>query len=285
MLEKKLVCLEMDDASGKDKRIGIANLNDWTYYRDFLNEINAQVTIAIEPQKADPATMKFLAENPQRFLSTVHGTAKYGHYGGIKTESQLKEMWEYTVGLIRGFGFDMGNNGNEIFIPPMHMISDNAIDVLHSYGIVVIGSDTNNFPLGSRDVRNGKGELVYNLGQQIQAYTPYRGVVFYKRYRPWMMRARYSLQRDLMNGIQEIENTSQRAKLIAGSYETYLDICERDFREKCLGGDTTFYAHELNIGGDRPFLKLLYEFKKRGLFDNVRFVNAKELSQHVINKE
>lgn len=150
MIENKVVCMEMDDASGRDKRNGRwAKLEDWKYYSDFLRDIGAFVTIAIEPQKASEEVMRFLAENKEQFFPSVHGTAKYGHYGGSKSEAQLREMWEWTISEIQKFGFEMGLDGNGFLIPPMHMISDTAVDVLAGYGVKVIGSETNNFPLGA----------------------------------------------------------------------------------------------------------------------------------------
>ena len=274
-----VVCLEMDDASGRDKREGRwAKLDDWRYYRDFLRDVGASVTIAIEPQKASGGVLSFLAANRDVFLPTVHGTVKYGHYGGDKTESQIREMWEWTVNEIQKFGFDMGLDSNGIFIPPMHMISDTAVDVLHSYGVKVIGSETNNFPLGSREVRNSKGELVYRLSSPVEAYSPYRGVVFYKRFKPWMLKADIFANDQLMGGIKAIEGASSRAKKIAGSFDTYWEMCERDFMEHCLHGRESYYAHEINLGGERPYTSMLERLAEAGRFKGARFVDAKELA-------
>ena len=283
MIEEKLICLEMDDVSGRDKGKGRwAKLEDYVYYRDFLRDIGAFVTIAIEPQNASGQVMKFLSENREQFLPTVHGTNKYGHYGGVKREWQLREQWEWSVKKIQEYGFDMGLDGNRIFIPPMHMISDAAIDVLHNYGVKVIGSSSNNFPLGSKEVRNSKGEVVYRLAENIQAYTQYRGVHFYKRFRPWMLSAGIYNLEGIMDGIYKIKEVSKRSQFINGSYNRFLALCVRDFKEKCLDGDSIFYAHEINIGGERPFMQILEIIASNWLFDNVRFVDAKEFTSKYI---
>jgi len=281
MIEEKLVCLEMDDASGRDKRNGRrTRLEDWIYYRDFLKSIGAFVTIAIEPQKASEDVMKFLASNPEQFFPSVHGTVKYGHYGGYKTEEQVKEMWEWTVKEIQKFGFDIGMDGNGLLIPPMHMISDTAIGVLNQYGVKVIGSGVNNFPLGSKDVRNSKGEQVYILERNVEAYTPYKGITFYKRFRPWIMSADMQTKQQVIESIEKIKGTSKRAQLIDGSYETYLELCMKDFREKCYGNDCTFYAHEINLSGGRPFMHVLEKIVNEGILANVRFTNPVEFTMH-----
>lgn len=281
-LEEKLVCLEMDDASGRDKRNGRwAKLEDWKYYYDFLKEIGAFVTIAIEPEKASEEVMRFLAKHPDVFLPTVHGTVKYGHYGGIKTKERVKEQWEWTVNEIKKFGFDIGPDGNGIFIPPMHMISDTAIDALKECGVKVIGSDTSNFPLGSKETRNNKGELVYILNENVEAYRNYRGVYFYRRFRPWVLRAGFYKKEEIL-GLAK-QSSSSNAKYVCTDYNRYLDLCAQDFEKYCLGKNSVFYAHEINLGGERPFIDILKNIAKKGLFDNVRFVDAKQIVSKYLN--
>jgi hypothetical protein len=278
--EKPTVCLEMDAASGRDKNGGKrrTRLADWEYYHDFLKDIGGFATIAVEPQNAPEEVMRFLADHREVFLPTVHRTVRYGHYGNGKTEGQLREMWEWTVTMMQDLGFDMGLDGNGIFIPPMHMISDNAVDVLRSYGVKVIGGAKNDFPLGSRQVMSSRGEPVYNLSQPVEAYTPYRGVTFYKRCRPPAMKPVANTKAEVLELAKSTEAVRSSTVKIPGSYDAYCDMCEKDFLENCLYGDASFYAHEVNIGKERPFMGLLERMADNGCFDNVRFVNAKELS-------
>ena len=280
MIEEKLVCLEMDDASGRDKRKGWAKLEDWMAYRDLLRGLGAFVAIAIEPQKADPEVMRFLAQNRDQFLPSVHVTVKYGHYGGQKTKAQIREMWEWTVREIQKFGFDMGMDSNGFFIPPMHMISDNAIDVLRDRGVKSIGSETANFPLGARDVKNGKGEQVYALAKHVEPYTPYRGVHFYRRFRPWVMSADLHTTQQILDAVESNRERSAHPRMNDGSFGTYLDLCVRDFREKCWGRDATFYAHEINLGGERPFIGVLERLARAGLFSGIKFVDPLSFTQY-----
>jgi hypothetical protein len=39
------------------------------------------------------------------------------------------------------------------------------------------------------------------------------------------------------------------------------------------------HAHEINLGGERPFMGMLERLAKNGYFNDVRFADAKELSQ------
>jgi hypothetical protein len=282
--EKLSVCLEMDAASGRDKNGGKrrTQLKDWEYYHDFLKDIGAFVTIAIEPQNAPEEVMRFLATHRDVFLPTVHSTVRYGHYGNGKTEGQLREMWEWTVMKIKDVGFDMGLDSNGIFIPPLHMISDTAVDVLRSYGVKAIGGAKSDFPLGSSAVKSSRGELIYNLSEPVEAYTPYRGVVFYKRCRPPAMKPVTNTKAEVLGLVKSTEAARSSMGKIPGSYDAYCDMCENDFLENCLYGDASFYAHEINIGKERPFMGLLERMAEDGCFNNVRFVDAKELSYKAV---